>query len=344
MDYTDADARAARIGGLDPKYAGVSIDGMRMASAASASFGASTRQFEFEQASINNIEAIEVNKTLTASMDADAPAGTINMRSKNAFERKGREIVTQRSATANTYGLTLRKTPGPDDGNHLKIFPGVTFSYADSFGGRFGVQVTLGSNTLWNQQAIYNATYDYSIPARGPVLTQIILRDGPKIVRRDSVGVNMDFKVTDNLVFALRTAASHFSDEFLTRTITFRANAGDIDPSSTFTRVIARPTNNANTRIEQSISHRGKFNDTATYTPKLEYKRGDLTITAGGGYSRSNTHYEGPNSGFFAGVNNRVTRMSWKARPAGNGSGSTSGRERSAPGPSAGRSTPSPTR
>ena len=33
MDYVDADARAVRIGGLDPKYAGVSVDGMRMASA-----------------------------------------------------------------------------------------------------------------------------------------------------------------------------------------------------------------------------------------------------------------------------------------------------------------------
>lgn len=313
MDYVDADARAARIGGLDPKYAGVSIDGMRMASAASASFSGTSRQFEFEQASINSIEAIEVNKTLTASMDADAPAGTINLRSKNAFERKGREIVAQLSTSANSYAMTLHKTPGPDDGNHLKVFPGGTFSYADSFGGRVGVQLSLGSNTSWNQQAIWTTTHDYTIPARGPILTQVVLRDGPKIVRRDSVGVNVDFKITDGLVFALRTAASHLNDEFNTRTITFRANPGDIDPASTSTRVIARETANANTRIEQTISHRNKLNDTATYTPKLEYKRGDLTVTAGGGYSRSRTHYEGPNSGFFAGVNNRVTRMSWQA-------------------------------
>ena len=316
MDYVDADARAARIGGLDPKYAGVSIDGMRMASAASASFGASTRQFEFEQASINSIEAIEVNKTLTASMDADAPAGSINMRSKNAFERKGREVIAQLSVSANTYAMTLHKTPGPDDGNHLKVFPGGTLSYAESFGGRFGVQLNLGTNTSWNQQAIETMTYDYSIPARGPILTQVVLRDGPKIVRRDSIGANFDYKITNNLVFALRTAASHLNDEFNTRTITFRANAADIDPSSTFTRVIARPTNNANTRIEQTISHRNKLNDTQTYTPKLEYKRADLVVTAGGGYSRSKTHYEGPRSGFFAGLNHRITRMSWMAERA----------------------------
>ena len=313
MDYTDADARAARIGGLDPKYAGVSIDGMRMASAASASFGGTSRQFEFEQASINSIEAIEVNKTLTASMDADAPAGTINLRSKNAFERKGREVIVQASMSANAYAMTLRKTPGPDDGNHLKVFPGGTISYADSFGGRFGVQLNLGTNTSWNQQAIFTDTIDYTIPARGPILTQVVLRDGPKIVRRDSAGLNLDYKVTNNLVVALRTAASHLNDEFNTRTITFRANAADIDPASTLSNVIARPTANANTRLEQTISHRNKLNDTATYTPKIEFKQGDLVITAGGGYSRSRTHYEGPRSGFFAGINARVTRMGWQA-------------------------------
>ena len=313
MDYTDADARAARIGGLDPKYAGVSIDGMRMASAASASFGGTSRQFEFEQASINSIEAIEVNKTLTASMDADAPAGTINLRSKNAFERKGREVIVQASMSANAYAMTLRKTPGPDDGNHLKVFPGGTISYADSFGGRFGVQLNLGTNTSWNQQAIFTDTIDYTIPARGPILTQVVLRDGPKIVRRDSAGLNLDYKVTSNLVMSLRTAASHLNDEFNTRTITFRATPGDIDPASTLSTVIARPTANANTRLEQTISHRNKLNDTATYTPRIEFKQGDLTITAGGGYSRSRTHYEGPRSGFFAGINARVTRMGWQA-------------------------------
>lgn len=313
MDYTDADARAARIGGLDPKYAGVSIDGMRMASAASASFSASTRQFEFEQASINSIEAIEVNKTLNASMDADSPAGSINMRSKNAFERKGREIIAQFTTTANTYALTLHKTPGPDDGNHLKIFPGGTFSYADSFGGRFGVQLNLGSNTLWNEQAIETMTFDYSIPARGPILTQIVLRDGPKITRRDSIGANFDYKITSNLVFALRTAASHFNDEFNTRTATIRANAADVDPSSTFTHIVTRP-NGINTRLEEAVSsHRNKLNDTQTYTPRLEYKRGDFVVTLGGGYSKSKTHYEGPRSGFFAGLNQRITRMSWQA-------------------------------
>ncbi|MBI4624462.1 MAG: TonB-dependent receptor, partial [Verrucomicrobia bacterium] len=314
MDYTDADARAVRISGLDPKYAGVSIDGMRMASAASASFGGTTRQFEFEQASITSIESIEVNKTLTASMDADAPAGTMNMRSKNAFERKGREITAQASVTASPYELNLRRTPSPGDGVHRKIRPGVIFTYADSFAGRFGIQLSLSANSLYNEQAGLTQTIDNTIAARGPVINQLTFRDNPKITTRAAMGLNLDYKFAPGLVFSLRTAFSHFYDQINARTLTFRAATAQIDPSSTLTNLLALPTANINTRLEAAIGHSDKFNDTATYTPKLEYRRHDLVVTASGGYSRSRTHYEDRRTGYFATTNNRITRMSWSAR------------------------------
>lgn len=313
MDYVDADARAVRISGLDPKYAGVSVDGMRMASAASATFGGTSRQFEFEQASITSIESIELNKTLTASMDADAPAGTMNLRSKNAFERRGREIVVQASLTASPYELTTRRTPSPGDGNHRKIRPGAILSYAESFGGRFGVQLSLSGNSLFNEQAGLTQTIDTSNAARGPVINLLTFRDNPKITTRAAIGLNLDFKIAPGLVFALRTAGSHFNDEINARTLNFRAATAQIDPSSTLTRLIAQPTANANTRFDHNIGHSHKWNDTITYTPKLEYKRGDLQVTASGGYSRSKTHYEDRRSGYLTSAVNRVTRMGWSA-------------------------------
>jgi len=313
MDYVDADARAVRISGLDPKYAGVSVDGMRMATAASASFGGTSRQFEFEQASITSIESIELNKTLTASMDADAPAGTMNLRSKNAFERKGREVTAQASLTASPYDLTLRRTPGPGDGVHRKIRPGFVFTYADSFDGRYGVQLSLSGNSLYNEQAGVTHTIDNNT-TRGPVINALVFRDNPKITTRAALGLNFDARLTPHLIASLRTALSHFNDEINARTVTFRANTADIDPASTLTYLLARPTANANTRLEHNIGHSHKFNDTVTYTPKLEYRRHDVQLTLGGGYSRSTTHYEDRRSGYFTGANNRVTRMSWSAR------------------------------
>ncbi len=314
IDYNNADARAVRISGLDPKYAAVSIDGMRMASAASASFGGTSRQFEFEQASITSIESIEVNKTLTASMDADAPAGTLNLRSKNAFERKGREITVQASLTANPYDFTLSRTPSPGDGRHRKIRPGLVLTYADSFNGRFGLQLSLSANSLYNEQVALTQTIDNTNVARGPVINLLTFRDNPKITTRAAFGLNLDYKITPRLIFSLRTAGSHLNDEINARTVTFRAATAQIDPASTLTHLIAQPTANLNTRLEQNIGHSHKFNETVTATPKLEYKLIDLSVTASGGYSRSKTHYEDLRSGYFTGAINRLTRMSWDAR------------------------------
>ena len=313
LDYTKSEARAARIGGLDPKYVGISIDGMRMANASSASFGAGSRGFEFDQTSINSIESIEVSKTLTAKMDADAVAGRINLKSKNAFERRGREIVAEAALTGNAYALTLRKTPGPDDGNHLKVFPGGKFGYSESFGGRLGVQFNVSTNVAYTEQENGTTNYDFSNPVRGPFITNVSFRQAPKITRRDSFGANLDYRIAEGLVFSLRTAGAHFNDEYADRTVTFQASAAQIDPSSTLTKVIALPTNNANTRMDEAQSHRNRLNDTVTYTPKFVYQTGLLTLAAGGGYSRSRTHYADINNGFFQTVGARLTRMSWMA-------------------------------
>ena len=316
IDYNQSDARAVRIGGLDPKYVGVSVDGMRMASAQGAAFGSDSRQFEFEQASINSVEAIEVNKTLTARMDADSPAGSINLRSRSAFDRKGREITAQFTVSANEYNLTLRRVPSPTNALRRVVFPGGTLGYSEVFGGRFGVQLNVGTSTIYGEQEQITHAYDFSNAARGPVITGLTFKDAPKVIERASLGANFDYKITPNLIASVRITGSHLSDEFVARNLQFTANLAQIDPASTLTRVIANPVASANTRLDASGNHRNKRNDTVTYVPKLEYQRGDLTLTAGGGYSRSGTHYEDLRQGYFQSVNLRLTRMSWMAERA----------------------------
>jgi iron complex outermembrane recepter protein len=314
MDYVDSDARTARISGLDPRYASVSVDGMQVASAASGNFGAAGRSFEFEQASINGTEAIEINKTTTASMDADSPAGRINMRSRSAFDRKRREITATVSLTGNEYSWSLKKTPGPYEGNDYKVRPGFVFSYGEAFKGRFGVQLTLGANTVATEQSGVTHQFNYSQPARGPLITQITFRDAPKLSSRASLNLTTDYRISENLSVSLRTAASHFDDGTNNRQILFTVNQAQLTPGSTLTDITALATANANTRVLLQTSRRNKLNDTATYTPKIEYRRGDLNITLGGGYSRSRTAYEQMTKGYFQGVSTQLTRMSWQAQ------------------------------
>jgi iron complex outermembrane recepter protein len=56
---------------------------------ASQGVGDGARSFSFDQVSVNSIDRIEVNYTTSADQDANAPAGTINLKTKRAFERKG---------------------------------------------------------------------------------------------------------------------------------------------------------------------------------------------------------------------------------------------------------------
>jgi hypothetical protein len=82
--YVGADVRSVNIRGIDGSLNSVTMDGDRVVSSQSANTG---RTFEFEQASLNNIETIEVTKAPTPDMDADSIGGNVNIVSKSAFDR-----------------------------------------------------------------------------------------------------------------------------------------------------------------------------------------------------------------------------------------------------------------
>lgn len=314
LDYSETDARGARIGGLDPKYTAVTMDGNRMASSQGANFNADSRGVDLEQVTIHNIAAIEVSKTLTPSMDADAAAGSINLRTKNALERKGRLLSFQLNAVANSYALTLGKTPGPDDALRRKIFPGGQLEYSDIFfNGRLGVHFTAGSSTIYTEQLRQNTTYDYSNAARGPVITVIAFRPGPKLTGRSNGSLNLDYKLAPNLILSLRSTRGRGEDEFVNRNFRVRANVGDINTASTLTRVVANPTANANTRLETDYSRREKLTDSISFAPKFEYRGAGFTLNGGGSYSRSRARFVDARNGNWSQVNMRLTRMSWMA-------------------------------
>ncbi len=72
IDYTANDARAVSLRGMNPIFTNVTVDGGRMASGTSSG---DSRRFELEQVAINNVETIEVFKTMTPDMSADNTGG-----------------------------------------------------------------------------------------------------------------------------------------------------------------------------------------------------------------------------------------------------------------------------
>lgn len=100
LDTVEGEVRTVRLRGLAAEYTAVTMDGVSLASAdANKGTDGAARAFSFEQVSLNSMDSIEISKTVSADVDANAPAGTINLKTKRAFDRGGRRIAWQTNLT-----------------------------------------------------------------------------------------------------------------------------------------------------------------------------------------------------------------------------------------------------
>ncbi|MSU49291.1 MAG: TonB-dependent receptor [Opitutus sp.] len=327
LDYVETDTRAARMGGMQPRYGYVTIDGNTMANTVSGgSFGADTRQFEFEAFSINNIESIEVNKTLSADMPGDAPAGTVNLRTKSALDRKGRTFNYTIGFIGNQYEYALRPTPRHDDHPHRKSRPTVVFDFSDSFfGNKFGLAFNYSTSSVFKEQFRNSMTYDYTsaqaIAARHPLITAVNFKDGPKMGTKHSAGLKLDYQpFSPALRLSLATSFTQFSDVIANRNLNFRVSAADSTTNAELTKVVAATTANANTRLEQTGSHGNKKNDTTNLALSFNYKAGRLTADGGFSFSRARGQNGSLHMGAVDTAGVQLTRIGWTAERPNNDS------------------------
>ncbi|MBM3852337.1 MAG: TonB-dependent receptor [Verrucomicrobia bacterium] len=325
LDYVEVDTSAVRIGGLEPKYSTFTTDGARMATGTSNNN--TGRQNSFEQMSITGIEAIEFNNTLTARMDADSPGGTINLRSKYAFQRKGRTIVFQ------VYGIGtsdahLKREYFPDDKKHSRIFPAGQFGYADLFlGGRLGVEFNTSYNANFVQQDRVQMRYNYNTPASGatvdtPRLNDIMFRPGPKMTSRQAANLSLDYRLTSDLTFSWRSSYSFYDVEYVNQYTYLYAPVASQPAGSTITRLVANPVNATtgaaltagnSPRFRTEYSHRYAGTPAFLLAPKLVYKGDTWEATLRGNYSKSEFNFRDNSKGFFVRTDTWITRLGFIA-------------------------------
>jgi iron complex outermembrane receptor protein len=299
LDYTEVDATAVRIGGLDPKYSTFTTDGARMATATSNNNNG--RQNSFEQMSITGIDSIELNNTLQASMDADSPGGAINLRSKYAFQRNGRLLRFQLGGVG-TSDSTLSRQYLPDDKKHTTIFPSAQVGYADVFlDGRLGIAFNASYNANFVQQDRIQT--DWSYLANGRVIPyQVMWRPGPKLTHRKAANLSVDYKITDQLALSLRSSYSFYDVEYFNQytylifgTTTATQTDGGLDP----THIVVNP-NGTNTRLHTQYSHRYAGTPSWVFAPKLEYRGDTFEALLRASYSSSEFNFRDNSKGFFS--------------------------------------------
>lgn len=325
LDYVETDTRAARMGGLEARYGAVTLDGGSMANTSTGGFGGDSRQFEFEAVSINNIETIEVNKTLNADMPADAPAGSINLRSKSALDRKGARFNFNVGFIGNQYEHTFAKTPRQDDAEHAKSRPTFGFDYSNAFfGNKLGLALNGASTSVFKEQFRHSLTYDYTSAqanaAGSPLITAINFKDGPKITEKHSGGLKLDYEPFKGLRLSLAGSYTYFSDEIANRNLNFRVSAAQLGAGSNLTRVVANPVAGTGTRIEQTGSHGNKKTDTSNLALSFVWRKERLTLDGLASYSRARQHNGAEHMGTVDTANVQLTRISYIAERGGVGS------------------------
>jgi TonB-dependent receptor len=308
LDYTEVDATAVRIGGLDPKYSVFTTDGARMATATSNNNAG--RQNSFEQMSITGIDSIELNNTLTARLDADSPGGSINLRSKYAFQRNGRQLRFQVGGVA-TSDSGLSRAYFPDDKKHARIFPSGQVGFADVFmDGRLGVALDASYNANYVQQDRIQTDWSY-LPGGRVLPYQVMWRPGPKFTSRKAANLSVDYKLTDEITASLRSSYSFYDVEYFnqyTYLIFGTATATQATADSTGTHIVVNP-NGTNTRLHTQYSHRYAGTPATLVAPKIEYKGEKFEATMRGSYSTSKFNFRDNSKGFFQRTDNRLTRI-----------------------------------
>ncbi|MDO8540867.1 MAG: TonB-dependent receptor [Opitutaceae bacterium] len=313
VEYQDAETRGPRLGGLSPEYVGVTMDGARMASAdALGSYNGfinapdAGRSMGFEQLSISSIESIEISRTISADMDADSPAGNINMKTKRGFDRKGRRIDWQFSVTGVSDDFKWGKTTRPGDRENHLVRPSAKLDYSDVFmDRRLGASLSVSHSKVLVEQQSVTHTLSRNTTAADPrplVVTAVAFGDGPKFIDRDTVSLNLDFKASSRLVLAMTTMYNTFSGATFSRSLSFTAANANANVNNgrmhvlgdglTEIRTDGLAVNNVRAVNIGGGQNFDKKTKTLTFIPKFEYTLNRLLVDGGLTYSKSHNDYQ----------------------------------------------------
>ncbi len=305
VDYVESETRGPRLGGLDAQYVGVSFDGVRVASADAFRTGDLGRATSFEAFSISSIESIEVNRTTSPDSSADSPAGTINMKTRRAFDRKGRRISYNFSVNLNSEEFHLHRSFGPGGQAEYKARPNWNLEYSDVFlNSRLGIVASFNHVDSYTEQYRHNLTYNRNPTAADPrpmVITALNFKDGPKNIAKDTYTLTADYKASSRLVLSSTLIYNYSLGQSFNREITFNAAANNANVNTGRANSLGNGltevrTNGLATNTSRNSALGGggqsKYTHTLTAAPKFEYRAGGLTVDGGATYSRSNNNYD----------------------------------------------------
>ncbi len=294
--------------GVPPSAVPVSVNGFSVANATAGT----SRQVGIEQLSMNNISRIEVAFTPTPETTGSALAGTVNMVPRSAFERSKPVYMLTGYVALRDHERHFNSTPGPVREPQPKIRPGLDFSAVVPVNARFGFTLSASRSSVYTGADFIQRGYrGTALPTTAlttgtafqapdttpdrPYLTDFAIGDQPKLTKRNSFGVTLDFKATPRDRLSLGFMRGFIDFYSNNRTLNFFVNRvapGDFSPDA------VRGSGGAGEiRLTNAIGVVGG----RVYMPTLTYVHTGPVwrIEAGAGHSHSTRHNKNINNGHF---------------------------------------------
>lgn len=151
--FDEDEGRYVSVRGLNPSYTLGSFDGATMATAERGN-----RQLNMESIPSTAVGGLEIIKSRTPDIDGNAIGGTVNLRSRSAFDQRGLYAV----ANAFVGGSNATNVPGEnysrdgDDGLNYRFDGTVSFTFGDQ--DQFGVLFSANYSVKRRDQERFGAT------------------------------------------------------------------------------------------------------------------------------------------------------------------------------------------
>lgn len=287
VDRVGGDVRFIAIRGISGNLNSVQVDGNRIAST-----GADGRGFQFQNVGADHIESMEVVKAPTPDIDADSIGGSVNLKSRSAFDLTGRRI------TYSIGGIVGYDRDSPH--------PAVTFSYSDVFsvaGGERNLGISLSAGWRKHRASLDNVRQDYQRTNDSPAYRyRTEIRDFTNFRTRYGGGLKLDYKLSDDsMVFANFTFSPHKEPgasrsaiyQTALRVATIDPNTGQptgigtILPGYTDERTEARPLNTSFLRLTNLLHDRNATSASGQIGGRVEKADWELDYDVSFSYARN---------------------------------------------------------
>jgi len=262
------EGRTINLRGAPSDFTAITVDGVAIASPS-----ATTRAVDLDTVPSDIVSAIEVSKTLLPDQDADSIAGSVNLVTRSAFDRRGPQASLD-------IGISQNEIDNKADYKGSARVSN-TFGRDEQFGFLASASYSVADRSVDNIENAWVRLDDGSF-----AVEQVLFKDYDTKRTRQSYTGSFDFRPSDLAKYYVRGSYSKFEDDEYRNQLLLQLSEGTLQPGNTdLTGTWVNP------RIEKELRHRTVQNEISTVSAGGENIFSGMTVDYQLSFNTSESSY-----------------------------------------------------